>query len=256
LPGGPAQAAGLPPAPPARVSGPAVASLVLGILGFCTLGLTALPGLVLGIWGLGATRRREGGRRGRGMAVAGTILSVVGLGYLLLVGAVALWVACEGPGDRSYNWTFDLGEGRAVGGPQALAGRMLMASHLADAARECADEHDGRLPRADAMPTALERYLRRGGEVLRLGTARCPFAMNAGVGGLAPEDLARPDRTVLFFEVKPGGPTVGGREALRPPAGGDDTYVFVFADGRVRTLSGDDLADLVWQPAAAGLIAL
>ena len=61
-PGGPAQAAGLPSAPP-RVSGTAVASLVLGILGFCTLGLTALPGLVLGIWGLGATRRRADGRR-------------------------------------------------------------------------------------------------------------------------------------------------------------------------------------------------
>ncbi|MCQ9182909.1 DUF4190 domain-containing protein [Streptomyces sp. IBSBF 2953] len=73
---------------PAAINGLAVAALVLGILCF----LPAV-GLVLGIIALTQIRKR--GERGKGMAVAGAILSSVGL---------ALWVLALATGGASDFW--------------------------------------------------------------------------------------------------------------------------------------------------------
>jgi hypothetical protein len=82
-----------PPYPPypsfqaQTTSGVAIASLVLGILGFLTI--TAVLGIILGIVALG--RVRATGQRGRGLAIAGIVVSVAWLGLLvalLVVGAV------------------------------------------------------------------------------------------------------------------------------------------------------------------------
>src|SRR5438552_4054596 len=56
------------PPPSAKTSGMAIASLVLGILGFC--GITAIVGLILGIVGLNQINRSNGQIRGKGLAVA------------------------------------------------------------------------------------------------------------------------------------------------------------------------------------------
>lgn len=79
--------AGAPPVlaaaePPERTSALAIASLVLGVLGIFTAGLTALVGLVLGIWALVSISRSRGRLGGTGLAIAGTIVS--GLFVLLL----------------------------------------------------------------------------------------------------------------------------------------------------------------------------
>jgi peptidyl-prolyl cis-trans isomerase B (cyclophilin B) len=73
----------------ARTSGLAVASLILGILGLCTSGLTALAGLILGICALSAISKSGGRLKGQGLALAGTIISAV---FVLvgLLSAVAL----------------------------------------------------------------------------------------------------------------------------------------------------------------------
>jgi hypothetical protein len=73
--------------PPA--SGPAVASMVLGILGvlggWCLFGLPCLLAVVLGHVGLHETR--DNAKSGRGMAVAGLVL-----GYVFVVPMVLLTV--------------------------------------------------------------------------------------------------------------------------------------------------------------------
>ncbi|MFD5568395.1 DUF4190 domain-containing protein [Streptomyces cadmiisoli] len=74
--------------PPAVVNGVAIAALVLGILCF----LPAV-GLVLGLIALRQIKRK--GERGRGMAVAGAVLSSVGL---------ALWVLSLSTGAVSAFW--------------------------------------------------------------------------------------------------------------------------------------------------------
>jgi len=62
----------------AKTSGMAIASLVLGILGFC--GITALVGLILGIISLGRIKRSGGRLSGQGLAIAGICVS----GFMLL----------------------------------------------------------------------------------------------------------------------------------------------------------------------------
>ena len=71
----PAQA----PALGVKTSGLAIAALVLGILSIFTLGLTAIPALILGIISL-VTIEKSGGRiTGRGFAIAGIVVPVLGL---------------------------------------------------------------------------------------------------------------------------------------------------------------------------------
>jgi hypothetical protein len=82
-----------PPLPPSepftvrpRVSALAVVSLVLGVLGFVTVGLTGVVGLILGIVALSQIRRQAGQLTGRSLAIAGIAVSAV----TLLFGALAV----------------------------------------------------------------------------------------------------------------------------------------------------------------------
>ena len=71
-----------PRLPPQKTSGLAIAALILGLTGFFTMGLTAIPGLIVGIIAL--VKIDKSGRRlsGQGMAIAGTVLS--GVSFLML----------------------------------------------------------------------------------------------------------------------------------------------------------------------------
>ncbi|MBN1807626.1 MAG: DUF4190 domain-containing protein [Planctomycetes bacterium] len=99
----PAEAA---PAVPAKASGAAIASLVLGILGFLTafilVGfLLAIVGLILGIVALGKVSKGQAG--GKGVAVAGTVISGIALlsGVFMVIMAVAMMPAITGARDRA-----------------------------------------------------------------------------------------------------------------------------------------------------------
>src|SRR5579859_2376560 len=67
----------LPNVAPAKMSGMAVTSLVLGILGLFTCGFTALFGLIFGIIALVNVRGSRDTLKGGGIALAGTIVSAV-----------------------------------------------------------------------------------------------------------------------------------------------------------------------------------
>ena len=83
---------GYPPPgyPPARTSGSAVTSLIFGIV-FCIPFVSGLLALIFGIVGVRATRSPA--VRGRGMAVAGLVLGVIGLiGWTVYVAAAGVTV--------------------------------------------------------------------------------------------------------------------------------------------------------------------
>ncbi|WP_333737381.1 DUF4190 domain-containing protein [Streptomyces sp. IBSBF 2806] len=115
------------------INGLAVAALVLGILCF----LPAV-GLVLGIIALAQIRKR--GERGKGMAVAGSILSSVGLALWVLAlatgGAADFWQGFkEGAGARSG---FSLAKGDCFDMPgETFGGDVYDVDEVA-----CAGEHD------------------------------------------------------------------------------------------------------------------
>jgi hypothetical protein len=92
LPAGPAhyRSAGYLPQPAVQrpVNSMAVASLVCGIGEFFTLGLTAIPAIVLGH--TARRQMRQTGERGDGMALTGLVFGWAGVALLALVLAVLL----------------------------------------------------------------------------------------------------------------------------------------------------------------------
>ncbi|MEU8195945.1 DUF4190 domain-containing protein [Microbispora amethystogenes] len=82
---------GYPPPPPPygyqqphgpRTNGMAVASLVLGVLGLLFCGVPGIAGVICGHVALNQTRRT--GEQGRGLAIAGLILSYAGAAVWIL----------------------------------------------------------------------------------------------------------------------------------------------------------------------------
>ena len=71
------------PLPPAKKSGQATASLVLGILSLFTCFITGIPAIIFGHLGLGSIARSQGQLGGKGMAVAGLVM-----GYIFTAGTV------------------------------------------------------------------------------------------------------------------------------------------------------------------------
>lgn len=92
LPAGPASGLvpyhmGYYPAPQTPTSGLAIASLVCGIAELFTLGLAAIPAVILGHMARSQIRRT--GERGDGMAIAGLVLGYVCIaGWVVVLGAI------------------------------------------------------------------------------------------------------------------------------------------------------------------------
>lgn len=117
----------------APVNGLAISSLVLGVL-CCLPGV----GLVLGVIGLRQIKRR--GERGRGMAVGGSVLSVIGLLlWALVLGTGAADEAWKGFKEGTRNSTvFSLSKGECVNAPDgSLKGEAYDLTEV-----DCAKQHD------------------------------------------------------------------------------------------------------------------
>ena len=89
----PAQPGAMSP-PREKTSGLAIASLVCGIAGFCTFGLSAPVGLITGIPALKDMQKSGGRLTGKGLAIAGIVLSIIGcllLAACLLLGSLMVF---------------------------------------------------------------------------------------------------------------------------------------------------------------------
>ena len=85
-----------PPLPEGpKTSGLAIASLICGIAGLCTCGLGGLVGLVLSLVAMGRIRRSRGELGGRGIALAGLIVSIIAGALALIHLAIFLGIFAE-----------------------------------------------------------------------------------------------------------------------------------------------------------------
>jgi len=231
----------LPALPRKTLRAAAVArdSLVLGLLGFVTAGISAIGGLVLGIVALGNAKKStpsQGKRRAiAALALVGLVVSTAGL----VIPPVVL--------------------ARMIYATQVEARKLMLMNQAHIVCMELQSYQmntiRGTFPAADQWPDVLGRAFGRKVDVDKelpspfQPEAGCALAMNRYLSQLDENKVLDRTRTVLLFEVKPGGPRSGGPELLPddPPAG---RYVIAFVDGHVQWLTKEEVHALIWDPQA------
>jgi len=227
----------LPPEASAKLktSGLAIASLILGIVGPCTVGLGSIVGVILGIVGLVKIGKSAGQLGGRGLAIAGLVVS--GIGVVILPFLVGAAVAILIP---------------AVVGTREVALNAASANNvmqLCKAAHIYAANHKDEFPAADSWPDALKEL------VMVAQVAADPadpnggraYAINAAVAGKRLASVRQPSETVLFFECAPGSPPAGGPADLPSQPRHHPGYVIGFCDGHVEIVPKGEIGRLRWE---------
>jgi hypothetical protein len=218
----------------ARTSGLAIASLILGILGFCTLGLAGIAGLILGIVGLIAISKSAGQLKGGGLAIAGIIVCAVSLFTLLILLLMAILMPALAQARHQARIVVSMNNVK----------QLCLATLL------YCDNNEQKFPPCDNWPDALKSYYH---EPKILSSPHAPdagrsYAMNAGLNGQRRTNISEPARTVLLFEARSGSPPAGGRELLQEKPYGLKGYIIGFVDGHAECVTPERLDELIWEP--------
>jgi prepilin-type processing-associated H-X9-DG protein len=226
------------PAKP-RTSGLAIASLILGIAGPCTIGLGSILGIILGIVGLVKIGKSAGQLGGRGLAIAGLVVSAVGVVLLPVILGVVIALLVT-PVSRARGMSLEAASANNV-------------RQLCVAAETYAAENKDQFPPADSWPEVLKDYGIAEGDLSDPAGPKGSraYAINALVAGKKLSDVKRRDQTVLFFECAPGTPPAGGPSDLPPSPRHGRAYAIGFCDGHVEAVNKkhiDRLISLIWDP--------
>jgi prepilin-type processing-associated H-X9-DG protein len=217
------------PLPPAKTSGLAITSLVLGILG-----CTSLFGLILGFIALNKINKSGGRLGGRGVALAGVIVSgcMMVLAVILVLPAAMLVPALAKAKQRA----------------QEINCRNNL-KQLGLAVRIYNTDNKDTFPATNWCDTIINEA----------GTTKvfvCPgapaassgYAFNSKVLGL--EDGKVAPNTVLIFESDAGWNASGGAELMITQPRHGTTFNVCFADGSVQQIKAEQLSTLNWDPKA------
>jgi prepilin-type processing-associated H-X9-DG protein len=229
-----------PPLPSTPVSSPcsglAVTSLVLGILGAFTCGITALFGLVLGIIAMVKVSNSRGALRGGGLALAGVIVSGIFVIFIPFFAALLL-PALAAAHDRAR-------EINCMSNEKQLAQAVVIYS----------TDHTNQFPTAATWCDAIQSAVGSDGvfkcPAVNSGSSDrvCNYAFNAKLSGM---DIRKVDpQTVMIFESDSGWNANGGPELLPAKARHKAGRVFViaFVDGHAEAVNQSRLNSLRWDP--------
>jgi len=216
---------------PAKTSGMAVTSLVLGVLGVFTCGITALFGLIFGIIALVKVSNSRGALRGGGIALAGVIVSGIFL-FMIPIYAAMLLPALAAAKQKA----------------QAI-NCVNNERQLALAVKIYSADHNGELPPAAAWCDAIKTGV--GSEqVFKCpavnSSSRCDYAFNAGLDSLDESKVA--PNTVMIFESDGDWNANGGRERMIGRPRHARVFVVAYVDGSVQQLRESQLGTLRWNP--------
>ncbi len=218
------------PVSAAKTSGLAIASFVLGMLGFCTFFITAIPAIILGIVGLVKIGKSGGKLKGNGFAIAGIVVPTVsGLFVLpLMLGIMMPALA------RTRQIAFRMVCGTNM---SALGKAMLIYSNDYDDIPIPAKWCDLLIEHADVNPSVFHCKGATEGP--------CNYAMNKNIekldAGRATSDM------VLLFETHPGWNQSGGPEILTTDNHQGDGCNVLFIDSHVEFVKTEDLDNLRWK---------
>ena len=231
-------------APLAKTSGMAVTSLVLGILGFVTCGITIIlsapVGLILGIVSLIKIGKSQGQLRGKGLALAGIITSGAAIVLIPLFAAMLLPALAAAKQKAT--------EINCVNNEKQLAQAEMMYSQ----------DNTNHFPPSATWCDAIQKEIGGQEQVFKCPTAtfdnRCSYAINAKLDGLPVSAVSQPATTVLIFESDGGWNASGGRELLPAKArhgsrsASRSVINVAFADGHVESVPQSRLNTLRWDP--------
>ncbi len=220
------------PPMPEKTNGLAITSLVLGILGLFTCGITALFGLILGIMAMvKAKSPGRGAAGGSGIALAGVIVSAIFL-LMIPIFAAMLLPALAAAKQKAQMINCVANERQL-----ALAVRMYSGNNK--------DQFPPAATWCDAIKADVgsERVFKC---AAANSSSRCDYAFNAKLGGME-TGKAAPD-TVMIFESDGGWNANGGPELMIGKPRHDRLFVVAFADGSVRQLRESQLNSLRWDP--------
>jgi len=230
-----------PSAPPpiaAKTSVLAICSLVLGILGLFTCGLTALVGLILGIIALVKIKHSRGALGGNGLAWGGTIVS--GVLVLLIPMMAAMMLPALAAAHKKAQLINCVNNEKQL----AIAVRIYTGNHgdhFPPAATWCdAIKPEVGTDNAFKCPAVNTVTM----DASTVGK-HCDYAFNAKLDGLDASTVN--PKTVLLFEGDAGWNGHGGPELIPVPLRHHELVV-ALADGSVQMVKPADLATLRWDP--------
>lgn len=215
--------------PPAKTSGLAITSLVLGLLGLISCGISSLVGLVLGIVSLTQISKSQGRLKGQGLAIAGVVVSA----FILLLMAVTV--------------------PSALSKAKAKARSVACMSHVQQinfAVIKHIQAHSNTCPPAATWCDTIQGSVFFDTFQCSAGDKahRCHYAFNAKLDGLSVDQIKSPAQTVLVFEAEGGWNLSGGSE-LKPKKPRHGRMIAVgFADGHAEMVEETRLPQLQWEP--------
>jgi len=219
------------PAARPRTSRMAITSLVLGILGILTCGITALAGLIFGIVAMVKVKNSGGRLGGKGIALAGIIVS--GIFLLMIPIQAALLLPALGAAKHKAQ---DI---NCVNNMKQLALAVKIYS----------GDNGGKYPPAATWCDAIKGIVGDDKVFKCPGTessSRCGYAYNAKLGGM--EESKIDPGTVMFFESDAGWNASGGPELMITKPRHSGVFVVGLADGSAMQLRESQLSTLRWNP--------
>lgn len=238
---------------PPKNSGLAITSMILGIIGFVTCGITAPLGLVLGIISLIQVNRNKETVTGQSYAVAGIVTSALAFFMIPIMAAILFPVFAKG---REAART-----ATCISNANKIGMAMVMYSK----------DNDDNYPVAGNWTDSISSTLTDKASLI------CPsaqsdqtgYAMNKKLSGMSLNMLQNPPDTIMNFDSTPGDNPNGGIELLPNPARHMmprsreerrierrqsgyrmDTGVnsIAFADAHVKPLTVEAAKAMVWDP--------
>jgi hypothetical protein len=225
--------AGPPPVPgvEGKTSSLAVWSLVLAIVGLPLCLVGPMAALVLGILGFMKINQSAGALKGRGLAMAGIVISATSL---VVIPATILLPALGRAKDRAQSIN-------CMNNLRQLGLGLIMYQ----------TDNKGQWPAADKWCDSIQSYVGSAKPfkcIAAESAQRSTYAFNARLVGTAAKDIRDPAQTVLVFECQGGWNVAGGRELVLRKSRHFGAIGVVFADGHSEMASPPRLQRLKWEP--------